>query len=64
MNLSEKALLIKDIQQTILIIDNDRAPMIQRAQAIHHLKEIFQICETDYDSSSPKALAHLKFIFI
>lgn len=54
MNLLEKALLIKDIQQTILLIDNDRAPMIQRAQAIHHLKEIFQICEKPITIQAPK----------
>lgn len=45
MNLLEKALLIKDIQQTMVLIDNENAPLFQRAQAVHHLKEIFQLCE-------------------
>ncbi|WP_111895446.1 hypothetical protein [Acinetobacter sp. MB5] len=55
MNLLEKALLIKDIQQTIILADNERAPLFQRAQAVHHLKEIFQICEKPITIQSPKS---------
>jgi hypothetical protein len=54
MNLLEKALLIKDIHQTIAMIDNEHLPLFKRAQATHHLKEIFQLCEKPITFRTPK----------
>ena len=58
MNLLEKALLIKDIHQTIAMIDNEHLPLFKRAQATHHLKEIFQLCEKPITFRTPKG-AHI-----